>query len=360
MQCEEKQLKNEREKWIDRCRGLAIILVLLGHTSPPFRKVIYGFHMPLFFILSGYIFYTYNKVWKLKSYIKKIAYSYLRPYFLFCVINYFITIGVNWATDRKKAVEYWKVYICGILYSRGTKEWMPNCSPLWFLTALFCTMIILSCVMKLQEKVQYFVVGLMLICSGGLAYIRCPKLPWNIDTALLATVFCYGGVLLARYKMISYFLRWNSFKKWLFLFVTMVVGVQFVFLNARIEEVNFNSCVYGNYFFMLIGAFGISIAMILFMMILQLYVDDEANGAIHHCYGIVDKYFLWLGRHTILIMAFDYQSMSVAVRITRKLLGEENWTIEFILKVLIISFVMAVWTKIIELLPSRLKHILNY
>lgn len=46
----------ERLVWIDALRGFAILLVIVGHTSPPFQKLIYGFHMPLFFILSGFIF----------------------------------------------------------------------------------------------------------------------------------------------------------------------------------------------------------------------------------------------------------------------------------------------------------------
>ena len=37
-----------RTLWIDACRGIAIILVLLGHNNPPFVRTIYGFHMPLF------------------------------------------------------------------------------------------------------------------------------------------------------------------------------------------------------------------------------------------------------------------------------------------------------------------------
>ena len=39
-------------------RGIAILLVLLGHTCPPpyTTAFIYAFHMPLFFVLSGLFF----------------------------------------------------------------------------------------------------------------------------------------------------------------------------------------------------------------------------------------------------------------------------------------------------------------
>lgn len=56
--------KKVRIAWIDNVKGIAILLVVLGHViqfmycpsnfdqNPVFR-VIYSFHMPLFFILSG-------------------------------------------------------------------------------------------------------------------------------------------------------------------------------------------------------------------------------------------------------------------------------------------------------------------
>lgn len=40
--------KERRLEWIDVCRELGIILVVLGHAHPPLHKLIYGFHMPLF------------------------------------------------------------------------------------------------------------------------------------------------------------------------------------------------------------------------------------------------------------------------------------------------------------------------
>lgn len=45
---------NSREPWIDCARGIAILLVIVGHTvSGVLSGAIYSFHMPLFFIFSG-------------------------------------------------------------------------------------------------------------------------------------------------------------------------------------------------------------------------------------------------------------------------------------------------------------------
>lgn len=46
-----------RIEWLDSARGIAIILVVLGHCigyiDDPLNKVILSFHMPAFFFLSG-------------------------------------------------------------------------------------------------------------------------------------------------------------------------------------------------------------------------------------------------------------------------------------------------------------------
>ena len=49
----------KRLDWIDIAKGIAIILVIVGHTVPnpsPLRHAIFSFHMPVFFILAGYTF----------------------------------------------------------------------------------------------------------------------------------------------------------------------------------------------------------------------------------------------------------------------------------------------------------------
>lgn len=48
---------NGREISIDILKGIAIILVVVGHnTNQDIKDMIFCFHMPLFFVLSGYLF----------------------------------------------------------------------------------------------------------------------------------------------------------------------------------------------------------------------------------------------------------------------------------------------------------------
>jgi len=60
----------ERNKQVDIIRGVAILLVVLEHalgTSDNFflQKIILSFHMPVFFILFGYLAHekNYRKFW---------------------------------------------------------------------------------------------------------------------------------------------------------------------------------------------------------------------------------------------------------------------------------------------------------
>ena len=52
------EIQNGRILWIDAARGIAILLVILGHCigslDDPGNKVILSFHMPLFFFISGF------------------------------------------------------------------------------------------------------------------------------------------------------------------------------------------------------------------------------------------------------------------------------------------------------------------
>lgn len=69
---ERHMISAKRENWIDSLKGIAIVCVVLGHILDGAMKkemfpstvwmggldrIIYSFHMPLFFVMSGVSFY---------------------------------------------------------------------------------------------------------------------------------------------------------------------------------------------------------------------------------------------------------------------------------------------------------------
>ena len=74
-------VESSRLKWADIAKGIGIVLVVWGHSSLPFefRKWVYSFHMPLFFILSGY-FYKSQKYGFTDFFLRKLR-TLIIPYF---------------------------------------------------------------------------------------------------------------------------------------------------------------------------------------------------------------------------------------------------------------------------------------
>lgn len=85
-------MESKRLEFIDSLKGFAIFLVIWGHVIMQFHwypnftySIIYSFHMPLFFILSGFFFKSSLKL-NLKDFLSKKSFQLLYPWFFWCVI----------------------------------------------------------------------------------------------------------------------------------------------------------------------------------------------------------------------------------------------------------------------------------
>lgn len=121
----------KRIEYIDIARGIGILLVVMGHNdfalvSPFFYKVIYSFHMPLFFFLSGYFLNPSAGFW---TFLKKRFNSLLKPYFFTIFLIYFFSISfgkMGFQTAIGRTIK--------ALYGTGYYlDWVQ----LWFLPHLF-------------------------------------------------------------------------------------------------------------------------------------------------------------------------------------------------------------------------------
>lgn len=70
-----------RMEFLDFWRGLAMLLVLLQHANAPGGGWILSFHMPLFFLLSGYLASFREQKATFWTYIKPKFFRLLLPYF---------------------------------------------------------------------------------------------------------------------------------------------------------------------------------------------------------------------------------------------------------------------------------------
>ena len=94
-----------RNVTFDIAKGLGIILMVLAHAGGPFIKFIYLFHMPLFFILSGYFFKEscYLNFQEVKTFIKKRLKTLYIPFIacnlVFLILHNFF-LDINFYTNN--------------------------------------------------------------------------------------------------------------------------------------------------------------------------------------------------------------------------------------------------------------------
>mgnify|MGYP005756590609 CR=1 FL=1 len=135
-------MPKQREIWVDNVKVIACILVLLGHFFQSmtksnvlpandlyqwFNQTIYMFHVPLFFICSGYLYQKYSRVDDIRSWIKNVLKKALNlgiPYFTFSFATWLLKTVFSGSTNDE---------IGGVF---DTLFLHPT-SPYWYLYALF-------------------------------------------------------------------------------------------------------------------------------------------------------------------------------------------------------------------------------
>jgi polysaccharide biosynthesis protein PslL len=124
-------IKTKRVDYVDIAKGIGIVLVVMGHNdfaliSPFAHKLIYSFHMPMFFFMSGMFFKPDAPFW---TFIKHRYNKVLRPFLFIVLFIYFTSIsfsivGILEATRR----------LLKAMYANGHYlDWVQ----LWFLPHLF-------------------------------------------------------------------------------------------------------------------------------------------------------------------------------------------------------------------------------
>ena len=178
--------------WIDVLKGLGILLVVAGHVfeDEP-RRYIFMFHMPLFFLVSGYLFRPDADE---KSFFLKKARHLLLPYAAFLLLFFvpeLLEAARHLLFHGPGNAQMLKATLWG---GRRLQGWG---AVFWFVTCLFATQQLMNWLFKRWRPP---VVGLAMLPLLGLAYVNAryfpsASLPLDLNVVLMAAPLFYLGWL---------------------------------------------------------------------------------------------------------------------------------------------------------------------
>ena len=226
-----------RIEWIDTCKGVAMLLVILGHTMRTNLSLvyIYGFHMPLFFFLSGLV--CDEKKYNWVSFLKSRFNTLIIPYVAFYLLTWLYWLFVE-RSFRPLGMEWWQPLI-GMVYGAQWNGFMDHNGILWFLPCLFMTEVLFFAVKKLSKQWLQLLMVLLLACTG---FSFQTNLPWCINIACVALQFFFVGNLL-RVQLLN-----NPANKIVVsMLVFLVASAAYILLSAYwLNHVNMATNDYGN------------------------------------------------------------------------------------------------------------------
>ncbi len=247
----------QRISWVDICRGIAIIFVLYGHifNNDNQRYLIYAFHMPLFFFISGLVFRPTGKK-PLKSVLIKYIKQLIIPYYLFALLTYIFALISQTAGDTTPSGIAYQLY--GILYGNGNNGMLGYNVVLWFLPCLFITKFSFAIITrKITQTKNILLVLLATATTGSLIAYFFPwlKLPLGFESALTALSF-FGGGYLAMYnkeKLSAFINQKKLLVATTALFTVLVATINYHLSGSQID-LRINHL--GNIVLFYLGAFG--------------------------------------------------------------------------------------------------------
>lgn len=192
-------MSNKRDINIDLMKGIAIILVIYGHSHfvPIIGKWIYTFHMPLFFFLSGCLV---KNQYNIKRNVERIIFPYISFALIMCIVTLLISFVVSKVNNQNTLLQvlekiiYFKLNLIEAIKGNEKSLFFKT---LWFLPVLFVVQTYY--IQKELNKYIHLICCLFLLISVFLFYNNI-DLPYFIDTIFLTMPYYHCGRIFYLYR----------------------------------------------------------------------------------------------------------------------------------------------------------------
>lgn len=345
----------EREVWIDAVKGLGILLMILGHMQigPVIRNFIYSFHMPMFIIISGYLFRGGGDF---INYCKRKVKGLLFPYLLMNIGALFtrwvflkMTGCFTWEGAGGIAKMQLLIMLGGNSFYKGMLTFIESVGPMWFVPFLFCINIVYYLVSKIKWKSETFeMIGetILFIFMGYVGlYIgtQIAFLPWSIDAAMVGLICYHMGVLIKKLQL---------FEKKYTPVIWIVCGLVWLLLYQKLGGVAFATREYTYYPLCII----IAIAASFFIM----YIVKVAEYRFKMKKAL--KPFAWVGENAIWILiihAIEFTYIDWLAVLQEKCTNRFVAFVIYLFVILVCLFVLKFIKWLVFLVAQKIKIVYN-
>lgn len=273
---------SKRLDWIDWMKALGIYLIVLGHFFSLGGRFIYVFHVPLFFMISGFLSKREDDR---HVFWKKLWYNLVVPMLLMAVANFAYTSIIQWFEGIFEC-KYFYWFARNVLF--GMVSGFGN---LWFVYTLILLKIIFQYCSS--HKLLYSLTIVMLALaylyntldlSGFPFFLKEPNSVIDVCTAF---PFFALGIYGRNYKV--FFNEWNNKTIIVLTLVCGLLSVMFCMFNNN--GLGMHCCYYGgNMLLFLLG--GVSGSIMVF--------------AVSKLIGHAPKMVVVISRGTIIILGFHH------------------------------------------------------
>ncbi|MCM1451652.1 MAG: acyltransferase family protein [Clostridium sp.] len=192
--------KPSRIEYIDAIKGFAIMLMIFGHMPiHNLNWLIYSFHMPLFFILSGFFFNPNKPILpRLKKLMVPYTITAIIILGIYLIIEFFNHINGYHQFSINEFLLKVCAYICGCTKAVSIGRFtISDAGPIWFLMALSLGYYFLWLLELLQKRLnirRFTIIGCyVLAVLGWVLSLVFGQLPFSLNQAMEVPLFLITG-----------------------------------------------------------------------------------------------------------------------------------------------------------------------
>lgn len=290
-------MERVRLAWVDIFRGLAIVLVVIGHANSPFTALIYSFHIPVFFFISGYA--TDLRRGTFGSYAAGKFSTLLAPFFYLniALLLLIILFSAAWTTRQFLDMPMDGEDVVPAIEQLFSKWLAPTswAGATWFLPVLFFSSCVARLLQDLSQSSNTRFAGLVCLVTIPVVFLAAaPKpMPLELDLSFLGLPFFLGGALARRAEVFDRRIDHR------FMAPIAVLALWAAYRQLWIQ-IDFPSRTFSPYY------------QIVFYACCGGYALWLASRALEH-FGIVARLMQYIGRESLWILGFHFMGFKVSV-----------------------------------------------